>query len=85
VPAAAEIARMARQGQEFTSPWTVGYMTRGGSYMLASRGRTNDSGLDRDLLIITAYGDVEQVSPTVNPEWAGQIVQAVEESKAVSR
>lgn len=66
--------------------WLYGYETRGGTYMLASPAKWNDSGTPRDLIAIlpaaaTALGLPTRVlvlTPTVTPELAEALREALD-------
>lgn len=65
-------------------PWTIGYWTRGDTYIIASNGKQTDSQEPNDLAAITYNGSVIQLRPTTNPELLlalVDIVATVRESK----
>ena len=61
-------------------PFTIGYRSAGGTYMIASKGKWNDSSRPRDLIAI-----VEMISgtraipctPLVNPDFLAAVVAAL--------
>ena len=55
------------------------YKTRGGSLILASHEDWNDDGRPRDLVIVTALGEVIKLSPTANPRLVQEVRMIVEE------
>lgn len=63
-----------------TDPFTVGYRTRGGSYVVASNGRQNDRPGIVDLLVVAVDGRVSPLRPTVNPDLVTLVESIVEEA-----
>lgn len=55
----------------FTGTWSIGYLTHGGSYVIASSPNSTDSGLARDLALILpaelGHGRVLQLYVGTNP------------------
>lgn len=47
----------------------ITYITKGGTYIIASHPAWNDGGVPRDLAAIGRFGDVVQLSPTAAPEF----------------
>lgn len=65
----------------YDSGWTIGYLTKGGTYIIASNGSTTDSGQPRDLLAILP-GDVGQGAVlilwvAVGPQLVDEVVAAL--------
>lgn len=87
----AEAAERVVKGEPYGTkhdPWTVGYRTKGGSYIIASNGRQNDVQRLRDLLIILPAPLVRDPEPTrvfaltpvVTPEFIAAIRALVDEA-----
>jgi len=55
----------------------VSYITKGGTYVIASAGRWNDNGLPRDLAAIGRFGDVVALTPTAAPEFLAALRHVV--------
>lgn len=56
--------------------WTIGYLTKGGTYIVASNGRQSDSGKPRDLVAITPFG-VQSIWIAVNPDFIAELERAL--------
>lgn len=58
-------------------PWTFGYRSHGGSYLIAGNGRQRDDGQPCDLLLVlpAPMGDsrVIELRPTVNPDFTAAV------------
>jgi len=78
-PEAAESIRKRKPYGIAQDPFTVGYHTKGGSYMIASNGRQNDRPGLVDLAIILPIGTVLALRPTVNPDFIAAIEAAIQE------
>lgn len=53
------------------------YITKGGTFMIASPAKWNDSGKPQDLIAIGRFGEVLALSPTVNPDFVEAVKEAV--------
>ncbi len=63
-----------RQRRPFKSAHQIGYVTRGGTYIIATRAKWNDDDRPHDVVAILpadwGAGRVYVLRPTVNPDWA---------------
>ena len=55
---------------------TLSYITKGGTWVLASKGIYNDDGRPHDLVAVLQDGSVLPLRPTVNPELVQQLTDA---------
>lgn len=65
-------------------PWTIGYWTRGGTYIIASNGKQTDNQEPHDLLAIDFHGHVKLLRANVNfdlIEFVTKLVAEIKESK----
>lgn len=83
-PSPAEIVDMARRGVAFEGGWIKGRRTKGGTFIVTSKGFQFDDDQDRDSIAITAWGKVAQLGLAVAPDWVEEIEQAIAATKAVA-
>lgn len=67
--------------ESFTSPWIIAYTTKGGTYMIASNGKWNDSGKPRDLMAVRADGTALVLRPTVDPDFVNELRALLAEAR----
>jgi hypothetical protein len=68
--------------------WSIGYRTKGGTYVIASNGRQSDAQRPRDLVVILpgVWGPdghesrVLPLTPLVNPDFVALIRELVDET-----
>lgn len=73
-----------KQGKSYSEkhdPWSIGYWSRGETYIIASNGKQTDSMTPNDLVAITFNGTVVQLRPTTNPELIELVTKIVSEIK----
>lgn len=63
-------------------PFILGYVTKGGTYMVASNGRQTDSGGPEDVAAIGIHGQVFATKLNTNPDLVAELQQFVDELKA---
>ena len=76
-----EAAEAIRARRAFTNDHLIGAHTKGGTYVLASKGKWNDNGKPRDLLAILpsdiGQGQVLALYIAVNPELIAEVESAL--------
>lgn len=79
------IAKAIRERLPFIDSSLIGYLSKGGTYMLASRGRWNDNGKRRDLAAILpgdlGQGQVISLYIGTNPQLVDEL-QGILDDKA---
>lgn len=63
-------------------PFLTGYITEGGTYMLASNNRQTESGLIEDVAAIGIHGQVFPTKLNTNPDLIEELQQFVDEVRA---
>lgn len=58
--------------------WTLAYLTKGGTYMIASAAAGNDDDRPHDLIAVLLDGTVLVLRPTVNPDLFEAVAEAVQ-------
>ncbi len=84
-PSTAEVVDLAHAGTPFEGGWWIGYLTRGGTYIVASKGLQFDDGLDRDSIAITRWGQVVPLSIATPPDFVEEFQKAVDDTKRAAR
>lgn len=73
-----ELAEAVRNRQPVESAVAITYITEGGTYMIASPSKWNDDNRPHDLIAVLADNSIHVMRPTVNPEFADAIAEAVQ-------
>lgn len=74
-------AEQVGRGLRLQTPWLTSYITKGGTYVIASRGKTNDDGKPRDLVTVTRDGRALAMTPLVNPQLVAEVQAALDVSR----